>query len=205
MKKTLTINLAGMVYHIDDDAFQRLKNYLDILEQKFRKEPDVNELISDIESRIAELLSERLGNTRQVVTNDDIGYVIGILGEPEVISDEQKSSESTYSSGTWKQTKQTYRRMYRDPDSRVLGGVCSGLAAYWNIDPTIIRVIIIVLFLVGGSGLLIYLILWIVMPEAQTTAQKLEMRGEAVTVDSIKDFIRDEFEQVKNNFKSSKK
>jgi phage shock protein PspC (stress-responsive transcriptional regulator) len=95
--------------------------------------------------------------------------------------------------------------MYRDPDNRVIGGVCSGLAAYWNMDPAIIRVVFIVLVLIGGSGLLVYLILWIVMPEAQTTAQKLEMRGEAVTIDNIKDFFRDEFEQVKKNFKSDKK
>lgn len=201
MKKTLTINLAGMVYHIDEDAFQKLKAYLDTLERKFRQEPDVKELIADIEARIAELLSERMGNKKQVVTVDDVVAIISILGDPEVISDD----ENTYQYTGRTTSKGRYRRMYRDPDSRVIGGVCSGLAAYWNMDPAIVRVVFIVLVIIGGSGLLIYLILWIVMPEAQTTAQKLEMRGEAVTIDNIKDFIRDEFEQVKKNFKSDKK
>lgn len=201
MKKTLTINLAGSVYHIDEDAFQKLKKYLDTLERKFKQESDVKEIISDIEARIAELFSDRLGSNKEVVTMDDVEHVISILGDPEVITDEENGF--TYQSEP--RAKKTYRRMYRDPDNRVIGGVCSGLAAYWNMDPIIVRVIFIVLALFGLSGLFIYLILWVIMPEAQTTAQKLEMRGEAVTVDSIKDFIRDEFEQVKNNFKSNKK
>lgn len=199
MKKTLTINLAGMVYHIDEDAFQKLKGYLDTLEKKFRQEPDVKELIADIEARIAELLTERMGNRKQVVTLDDVTAIITILGDPEVISEGESNYEYSEPSA-----KSTYRRMYRDPDNRVIGGVCTGLAAYWNIDPVIIRVIFIALIIVG-AGLVIYLVLWIVMPEAQTTAQKLEMRGEAVTIDNIKDFIRDEFEQVKKNFKNGKK
>lgn len=201
MKKTLTINLAGMVYHIDEDAFQKLKRYLEALEKKFRQEPDVKELIADIEARIAELLNERMGNRKQVVTLDDVTAIIAILGDPEVISE----GENNYNYSESTSTKSTYRRMYRDPDNRIIGGVCTGLAAYWNMDPTILRVVFIVLVIVGGSGLLVYLILWIVMPEAQTTAQKLEMRGEAVTIDNIKDFIRDEFEQVKKNFKNDKK
>lgn len=201
MKKTLTINLAGMVYHIDEDAFQKLKGYLDALQKKFKQEPDVKELIADIEARIAELLSERLGNRRQVVTMADVQSVISILGDPEEISDEEQS----YNYTTQEPGRRTYRRMYRDPDHRIIGGVCSGLAAYWNMDPAIVRVVFVVLVLVGGSGVLIYLILWLVMPEAQTTAQKLEMRGEAVTIDSMKEFIREEFENVKKNFKNNKK
>jgi phage shock protein PspC (stress-responsive transcriptional regulator) len=201
MKKTLTINLAGMVYHIDEDAFQKLKRYLEALEKKFRQEPDVKELIADIEARIAELLNERMGNRKQVVTLDDVTAIITILGDPEVISE----GENNYNYSEPTSSKSTYRRMYRDPDNRIIGGVCTGLAAYWNMDPTILRVVFIVLVIIGGSGLLVYLILWIVMPEAQTTGQKLEMRGEAVTIDNIKDFIRDEFEQVKKNFKNDKK
>ena len=97
--------------------------------------------------------------------------------------------------------------MYRDPDARIIGGVCSGLGAYWNIDPTLIRIVFIVLAIFGLAGVLIYLILWIVLPEASTVAQKLEMRGEPVNVSNISDFIRDEFEHVKKsmNFKKSKK
>lgn len=199
MKKTLTINLAGMVYHIDEDAYQKLRSYLDSLEKKLKHEPDFKDIILDIEARVAELLNEILDGKRQVVIIEDIENIIEILGEPEVISSEDASFES---SGNY--SRRSYRRMYRDPDDQIIGGVCSGLAAYWNMDPTIIRVIFVVLAIVGGSGLLIYLILWIIMPEAQTTAQKLEMRGEAVTIDNIKKFFKDEYENVKKNFSSKK-
>lgn len=199
MKKTLTINLAGMVYHIDEDAYQKLRSYLDSLEKKLKHEADFKDIILDIEARIAELLNEKLDGKRQVVIITDIENIVEILGEPEVISSEDASFES---SGTY--SRRNYRRMYRDPDDQVLGGVCSGLAAYWNMDPTIVRVIFVALVIVGGSGLLIYLILWIIMPEAQSTAQKLEMRGEAVTIDNIKKFFKDEYENVKKNFSSKK-
>ena len=108
---------------------------------------------------------------------------------------------------TGNSNKRNYRRMYRDPDARIIGGVCSGFGAYWNVDPTLIRIIFIVLAIFGLAGVLIYLILWIVLPEATTVAQKLEMRGESVNISNISDFIRDEFEHVKKNmnFKKTKK
>jgi phage shock protein PspC (stress-responsive transcriptional regulator) len=198
MKKTLTINLAGIVYHIDDDAYAKLKDYLDALEKQFKGEHDVAELISDIEARISELLTERLGSKRQVVIISDIDFIIETLGAPEAILNEGE----TYTSSGHNSSGKNYRRMYRDPDNRIIGGVSSGLAAYWNIDPVILRVIFVVLVFAGLSGLLVYIILWIVMPEAATTAQKLEMRGEAVTVENIKKFIKEEFEQVKKNIKN---
>jgi phage shock protein PspC (stress-responsive transcriptional regulator) len=200
MKTTRTVNLAGIVYHIDDDAFLKLKEYLAAIERKFNQEPDVQEIISDIEARIAELFSEHLGNKRQVISMADVRSIIQTLGDPEEFSDKDDSRQNE----TYQASYRNYRRIYRDPDHRTIGGVCSGLAAYWNIDPIILRIIFIFLVIAGGSGVLIYLILWIVVPEARTTAQKLEMRGEAVTVDSIKDFIKDEFDQVKKNYKSKK-
>jgi phage shock protein PspC (stress-responsive transcriptional regulator) len=200
MKKTLTINLAGRVYHIDEDAYVRLKTFLDTLEKKFKSEPGKKEIIADIEARIAELLNEKLNNNRQVVTNSDIDYVIEILGDPEVIFENNEETEPAYSRSYERQ----YRRMYRDADDRIIGGVCAGLAAYWNLDPVLVRVIFIALTILGGSGVLIYLILLIILPEAQTTAQKLEMRGEAVTIESIKNFFTEEFNNVKNSFSKKK-
>ena len=91
--------------------------------------------------------------------------------------------------------------MYRDPDHRILGGVCSGMGAYWHIDPLIVRILFLVTFFGFGIGLLIYLLLWVVIPVARTTAQKLEMRGEPVTVENIKRFVREEFRNVKKNIK----
>jgi phage shock protein PspC (stress-responsive transcriptional regulator) len=197
MKKTLTINLAGIVYHIDDDAYNRLKTFLSALDKKLKDDTNKKEIISDIEARISELLNERLSANKQVVIIADIEHVISIIGDPEEIFEEA----DTQSSRRYKSYNRNYRRMYRDPDNRMIGGVCSGLAAYWHLDPTIVRVIFLVLLIFGGSGLIIYLILLIVLPEAQTTAQKLEMRGEPVTVENIKKFFSDEFENVKNSFK----
>lgn len=197
MKKTVNINLAGMAFHIDEDAFARLKEFLHAIEKKLKSDVNKKEIISDIEARIAELLSERIGTKRQVVIISDIEYVRDIIGDPEVIFDEEPSTEDTSS----KSGQRRYRRMYRDPDNRVISGVCSGLASYWHLDPTVVRVVFVVLTVLGFSGVIIYLILLIILPEAQTTAQKLEMRGEPVTIENIKNFFTEEFENVKQNFK----
>ena len=91
--------------------------------------------------------------------------------------------------------------MYRDPDNRVIGGVCSGMGAYWNIDPVIVRIIFIALTLAGGIGVMVYLILYIVLPEAKTTAQKIEMKGEPVNIHNIKEAVKKEFDSVRKNMK----
>jgi len=189
----MTINLGGMVYHIDDDAYDKLKIYLDKVKNELRSVDGGEEIYQDIEARIAELFSERLKNNRQVISLLEVEEVIGIMGNPEDISG--KTTERDY-----KSKNHNYRRMYRDPDNRIIGGVCSGLAAYWRIDPTIVRLIFIILAIFGMAGVLIYLILWIVLPEANTVAQKLEMRGEAVNLSNIGDFFRQEFENVKRSF-----
>ena len=193
MKKTMTVNLGGMVYHIDDDAYDILRKYLDKVKQELRSIEGGEEIYQDIETRIAELFSERLKNNGQVITQKEVEEVIAIMGNPEDISG--KSTE-----GGYKTRSGNYKRMYRDPDNRVIGGVCSGLASYWRIDPTIVRVIFVILAIFGMAGVLIYLILWIVLPEANTVAQKLEMRGEAVNLSNIGDFFRQEFENVKRSF-----
>ncbi|MBN2524148.1 MAG: PspC domain-containing protein [Bacteroidales bacterium] len=193
MKKTMTINLGGMVYHIDEDAYDKLKIYLDKVKNELRSVDGGEEIYQDIETRIAELFSERLSSNKQVITLNEVEDVIRIMGNPEDISG--KTTEREYSSKS-----RSYRRMFRDPDNRIIGGVCSGLAAYWRIDPTIVRLIFVILAIFGMAGVLIYLILWIVLPEANTVAQKLEMRGEAVNLSNIVDFFRQEFENVKRSF-----
>ncbi len=193
MKKTMTINLGGMVYHIDEDAYDKLKIYLDKVKNELRSVDGGEEIYQDIETRIAELFSERLGNNKQVITLKEVEDVIRIMGNPEDISG--KTTDKDY-----KSKSRNYKRMYRDTDNRIIGGVCSGLAAYWRIDPTIVRLIFIILAIFGMAGVLIYLILWIVLPEANTVAQKLEMRGEAVNLSNIGDFFRQEFENVKRSF-----
>jgi phage shock protein PspC (stress-responsive transcriptional regulator) len=198
MKKTLTINLAGQVFNVDEDAYHRLQDYLDKIKTYFSEEKEVDDIMRDIEIRIAELLGEKITPTRQVVTLQDIEEIIKIMGEPHEFGDPDKEKKSAY-------YHSSARRVYRDPDNRVLGGVCGGLGAYMGVDPLIIRIIFIVVFFGFGVGLLIYLILWIIIPEAKTTAQKLEMRGEPVNVSNIGGFVREEFENLKNSFKGRKK
>ena len=201
MKKTISINLNGMLFNIDDDAYNRLEEYLRLIEAHFKDHDESDEIMNDIEARIAELLSERLGGAKKAVSLNDIDEIISIMGNPDEFDE----------SGQEHQNKQQYhysyrtRRLYRDPDNRILGGVCGGMGAYTNVDPVIFRIIFVIIFFGFGAGLLIYLVLWVVIPEATTTAQKLEMRGDPVNVSNIGSFIREEFENVKSSFKSKKK
>jgi len=199
MKTTVTINLGGLIFHIDDDAYGVLHSYLIAIERQFANEADPKEIISDIESRLAELFTETLGNKKDVISKEDVAKVISIMGEPQDFSvdDEQTNQKTRKNMSTY----QTTKRLYRDPDNRVLGGVCGGLGAYFNSDPLLFRILFIIIFFGLGSGLIIYIILWIAIPEANTTAQKLEMRGEEITIENIKKAVREEFENVKKNMK----
>jgi phage shock protein PspC (stress-responsive transcriptional regulator) len=195
MKITVSVNLGGYSFNIDEDAYAELKRYLKNLELHFAGEESSTEILSDIETRMAELFRVRITGYKQVITIGDVKEVIAILGTPEDISDnESKSAQDKFSS-------QGYHRMYRDPDHRIIGGVCAGMGAYWNTDPVILRVIFVALILAGGLGVLVYLILYIVLPEAKTTAQKIEMKGEPVNIHNIKESVKKEFENVRKNMK----
>lgn len=193
MKITVSINLGGSSFIIDEDAYSELKRYLKNLELHFTGEESSSEILSDIETRIAELFRARLTSYKQVITIDDVRYAISVLGTPEDISDKEEGSFREKVSATGP------HRMYRDPDKRIIGGVCAGIGAYWNTEPWIIRIIFIILAMTGGLGILIYLILYIVIPEAKTTAQKIEMKGEPVNIQNIKEAVKDEFEKVRKN------
>lgn len=192
MKITVSINLGGYSFNIDEDAYAELKRYLKNLELHFAGEESSSEILSDIETRMAELFRTKITNFKQVITIDDVHQVISILGTPEDISDkEEPSSHDKFSSPG-------YHRMYRDTDHRIIGGVCSGMGAYWNIDPLIIRIIFVILAFTG-LGLIVYLILYIVLPEAKTTAQKIEMKGNPVNIHNIKESVKKEFDSVRKN------
>ena len=189
MKLTVNINLGGYAFHIDEDAYDRLRQYLKNLENEFSGETSSAEIIADIEGRVAELFKMRLNNYKQVITIEDVEEVMGILGSPEVISGSEPADDEPRSSSS--------RRIYRDSDKRIFGGVCAGLAAYLNMDTLIMRIIFAILILPGGFGIILYLVLWIVLPEARTTAQKLEMRGDPVNIQNIKKSVKREFDTVK--------
>jgi len=193
MKKTISINIRGIVFQIDEDAYEKLYAYLATLRRHFEHTQGKEEILEDIETRISELLQENLQDNKQVISIEDIERIIAILGQPidfEESDEGDQKSEDQYLHGT--------KRLYRDPDHQILGGVCSGLGAYFRVDPLWFRLMFIVFLFVWGTGVLAYLILWAVVPKANTTAEKLEMRGEKVTVENIEKSIREEFEHIRS-------
>lgn len=195
MKITVSINLGGYSFNIDEDAYSELKRYLKNLEIHFASEESSSEILSDIESRMAELFRARLTGYKQVVTITDVKEVILVMGNPEDISDNEGPSPKE------KFSTPGAHRMYRDPDNRIIGGVCSGMGAYWDIEPWIIRVVFLALAMAGGLGIIVYLILYIVLPEAKTTAQKIEMKGDPVNIHNITESVKKEFDNVRKNMK----
>lgn len=203
MKKTVTINLGGVVFHIDDDACDRLSQYLSDLESRFPQE-DRTEILRDIEVRMAELLNFKLQN-RDVVEINDVEEVIEVIGRPEQFDDEsanetkEASAEpKSFSQETTTGKKKNFRarKLYRNSNDRMVSGVASGVAAYFDIDPVIVRILFVVLTLASfGWGILIYLILLIAMPEAKTKAQFLEMQGIEPTLENINNFHQEPVER----------
>ncbi|MNJ85133.1 DNA-binding transcriptional activator PspC [compost metagenome] len=206
MKKTLSIHLGRQLFVIEEDAYDRLQTYLKKLEASLENESGSNEIVEDIEMRFAELLSQYLGDTRQVVTISDIENAISSLGEPEEITEEAEQPKQ--------QTQNQYensgsKRMYRDMDNGVLGGLAAGLAAYLSIDPVIVR-IIFVIFGFMGFGVPLYIILWIIVPSAKTPSERLQMRGKPVNIDTLREEfeksagrIKDDTIQAANKFKAN--
>lgn len=197
MNKTVTINLGGIVFHIDEDAYQKLSRYFDAIKRSLNNSSGQDEIIKDIEMRISELLSEKLVSDKHVIGLKEIDEVIAVMGQPEdyIIEDESKN-ESAY------QAYKKSKKLYRDKDKGMIGGVAAGLSHYLGIDVVWIRVLLLLFFFGFGTGILAYIILWIATPEAITTTEKLEMTGEPVTISSIEKKVREEFDSVSEKFKN---
>ena len=200
MKKTTTIHLAGMVYHIEEDGYRILQQYIDDIHRVFSKEAGVNEMVEDIEVRIAELFQERLSEYKEVVTLADVEEVISIVGSPHQFDETGTQEDGQKQTNTYANDHES-KRLYRDTDEGMVAGVNAGLGHYFNIDPVIIRILWILLVLAGGSGILLYIIAWIAIPEAKTTSEKLRMRGQSANLDNIKEFT----DRVKKEAKSGVK
>jgi phage shock protein PspC (stress-responsive transcriptional regulator) len=189
------MNLSGIIFHIEEDAYDKLNKYLSTIKRYFSTTEGRDEIMGDIESRIAEMLQEKVSNAKQAVLLADVESIIAVMGKPEDFAAENEQQESKQQSA---QSEYTYkRRLFRDPDDRILGGVCSGIANYFDIDPIWIRGIFAIAFFVFGSGFLLYAILWMIMPLAKTTAEKLQMRGEKVDINNIGKAVNEEFTYVK--------
>lgn len=207
MKKTYNINLGGIVFHIDEDAYELLDKYLSNLRIHFSKEEGAEEIVHDMELRISELFSERLNEKKQVVTLKDVEEIIAQMGKPEEFSE-----DATQDTNEYIKEEKTPKRLFRDPDNKVIGGVCSGIAAYFGWDVTILRILLIILafpifwngaFIIKGI-VLFYIIAWIIIPEATTATEKLSMKGMKVNVENIGKTVTDGFEKVNDYVKSDK-
>ena len=201
MNKTLNINLAGIVFHIDEDAFEILNNYLNALKNHFKNEEGADEILKDIEGRIAELFTERL-DKKEAISITDVKEVTAIMGNPSQYDDE---IEQEYTQENQKKEedilKNKRKRIFRDEEERMIAGVCSGLAHYFDINLFWFRIIFLALLFTVGGGLLMYIILWIAIPSAKTTAEKLEMKGKKVNISNIEKNIKDELDNLEEKVK----
>lgn len=272
MEKNISINISGIIFHIEEDGYRKLKEYLESINTYFATYEDSNEIIADIENRIAEIFLSKLDDRKQIINQEDVSTLIATMGtvaDFEAIEDEyDKATTQSAKENTSKETKQdqkkednaepkkllrdekrkilggvgagiahyfgidslwvrmifiillflgpvggailiayivlwivipgstelgddtTVKKMYRDSEHSVMGGVASGIAAYFGADITVVRLLFIVSIFLGGLGLILYFILWIITPEAKTITEKMEMQGEPVTLSNIEQNIK---------------
>lgn len=192
MKKAININLGGFIFFIDEDAFARLEQYQSSLKNKFSKEEEQEEIIQDIEYRMAELFKEKLKESKlESVNIEIINAAIHQLGEADEIEDSSDSNKQ--------ETIKYKRKLFRDPDDKILGGVLSGICHFIGFDhPVLMRLAYFFLTIasVGFPGIILYIVLYLVVPEAKTTTDKLQMKGEMPTIENIENAVKKGFDKV---------
>ena len=207
MNKTYNINLGGIPFQIDDIAFEKLNAYLQAVKRKFSAVDGKNEIVEDIEARIAEMFQDNLkASGRTIVSTKDVDGAISTMGRPEEF--DQGYSEAEGNATTGSSTYRTGKKLYRDTDDKVLGGVISGVTKYFGFnDPTWFRIALILLpvfdwlglYISTGLVIITYFVLWMVVPKAQTSTEKMQMRGEAVNLDNIERSFNEGVDNVKKN------
>jgi phage shock protein C len=211
MQRIIQINIAGRVLPIEEDAYLILKDYLSSLTRHFDSEPGKEEIIQDIEGRIAELFSMRLNNGAPAIDKPDVLKVIETLGPASALNDGRDANGNPVShfptpyvpavreqSYTYTGSNPSSRRLFRNPNDKILGGVCSGVGNYFDIDPVIIRLIFAVLFFTAGVGVLAYILAWIIIPVAKTPEDMQYMSGGTpMNFYTIKRNLTDEMESLK--------
>lgn len=188
MNKTVTCNIAGLVFHIEEQAYENLLNYINAVKKRLSNSSDADEIIQDVEARIAELFSNSISNRQEVILDKNVSEVIAALGKPEdfVIDDEfeseKKSEEETFSGFSNARGDKT---LMRDTENGVIAGVCAGIAAYIGWDVVWVRILFLIALFLPGFGFIVYIVLWIAAPVAQTSADRLRMQGKPVNIDTI--------------------
>ena len=191
MKQVLNVGIGGRSFVIDEDAFDRLSAYLDAFRSRTGLGYQTKEVMDDLEMRIAEIFSESLSSRQEVVDISLVERVIAQLGMPDgstapgSTGPAGSSTEEYWHSG---RESRPVRKLYRDKDHNVLGGVASGLACYFDVDVLVIRILFVFLFLFGSFGGWVYIILWIAVPAARTSAEKCRMHGLPVTAENMRRF-----------------
>ena len=279
MKKNISINISGIIFHIEEDGYDRFKKYLDSINRYFASYEDSEEIIADIESRIAELFLEKLDNGKQVISTEDVDILISTMGqisdfeameEEDDFAKEESASQKKQKAEQKDQSKkrstkheyegprklerdtrnqllggvaagaahylkidqiwlrvlaiitipispvvyiimwialpgndsmiehESVKKLYRNPDDSVLGGVASGLANYFKTESLVLRIAFIVFTLAGGAGVLAYIVLWIITPKANSITDKMQMKGQKVTLSNIDSSIKKTKEESLN-------
>lgn len=200
MKKTISVNIKGMNFMIEEDAFELLQDYLDRLEGGLRHEKGQKEIIEDIELRIAELFTVKLNEKKQVVEIEDVQEVLEMLGDPSLyIEDSNTAGEQKFYNDNAKSAKQhSERRLFRDVENGRIAGVCQGISNFLNVDVIIVRLVFVLMGFFAGFGIPLYIILWVVVPQAANTIDKLRMRGRPITVESVREEVENAAERIKN-------
>ncbi|MEM7187351.1 MAG: PspC domain-containing protein [Bacteroidota bacterium] len=200
MNKTVNINLAGTFFHIDEDAYGKLQRYLAAIKKSLSDPQGSDEIIKDIEARIAELFSEKLERSTQVVTIKELDEVIAVMGQPE---DYMVDEEIFDDAPPRQRPRSKQRQLFRDEDNKIVAGVSSGIGHYLGIDAVWVR-LFWVLFTIFSSGIfvLIYILFWIIVPAAVTTSDKLKMTGEPINISNIEKKFKEGYENVSEKVKN---
>jgi len=199
MNKTITCNIAGLVFNVEEQAYEKLNTYLKAVKRTLQNEEGSEEVYADIEGRVAEIFTERLSSRQEVVLEKDVEFVIKAMGEPKdfVLDDEESQSEYKEQGFNAKfDSKKSEKTLMRDTDNGVIAGVCSGVAAYMGWDVVFVRILFLLALFLTGFGIIIYIVLWIAAPEAKSTTDRLRMRGEAITLDTISQEFKEAVERV---------
>lgn len=187
MKKVVDINIAGSRFSIEEDAFVALKSYLNRFEASIENKDEAKEIMEDVESRVAEIFWKEIKFPNQVVNLEMVNSLIGCMGEFETKTDSSESTSTNYEYQPNNETR-PMKKLYRSTEDTRIAGVCGGLAVFFDIDATLIRILFLAALFLAGSTFWVYLVIWLVAPKAITVVQKLEMRGIPVTAENIKNF-----------------
>lgn len=198
MKKTISIHLMGTNFLVEEDAYELVHNYLERLKKSFQNSKDQQEIVDDVELRIAELATNLITDKKQVVTYAEMKQILDTLGQPEEFVEEEATDAGSFTETT---SLKSTKKLFRDPENGTFAGVCSGLSSYFGIDVIWIRIIFLLLFFAGGFIIPMYFILWIIVPAAKTNAERLQMQGKPVNLENLKEELNETAQKIKKSTK----